>query len=246
MKIAICDDNINVSRNLYDLLLKIDALHISKIDIYTDAESLIFKVEENTYDMIFMDIQLNSCSGIDASKEILGIAPYTHIVFMSGYDDYYLDVYEVDHIYFLRKPIDFDKLCSAVKISQNKRLYRKRNFFTINDKHGIVRVPMENIIFFEKNLRIIEIHMNTSYEFKNAVYDAEFNEYKYSFYGKLSDILPDLSGAFHQCHNSFIINYNYVSEITGSSFILNNKRTIPISKKYSQNIKCSFFDYVDL
>lgn len=246
MRIAICDDNIDISKNLYKMLREIEILHISKIDIFINADALIFKSGETPYDIVFMDIRLNDRSGIDVSKNILDISPLTDIIFISGYDDYYLDVYEVDHIYFLRKPIDFEKLSDAIRISQTKRTCHNEKIFTLNDKHGVMRIPMENIMFFEKNLRIIEIHMNTSYEFQKSKYDADFDEYQYSFYGKFSDIIPYLSTAFHQCHNSFIVNFNYVSEITGKSFILKNKRIIPISKKFLQEIKASFFKYIEL
>lgn len=245
MKIAICDDDINISKNLSSMLKEIDTLHISQTDIFINPDALIFEIEKTPYDIVFMDIRLDRRSEIDISQKLLESNPFTHIIFISGYDDYYLDVYDVEHIYFLRKPISMEKLSFAVKRSKNKRSLQNRNMLTFNDRHGTVRIPMENIMFFEKNLRLIEIHLNSSYEFSNTVYIPEFDEYEYKFYGKFADLLPSLSAAFHQCHNSFIVNYNYVSEMTGSSFILNNKRVIPISKKFSSDIRSSFFEYIE-
>lgn len=162
MKIAICDDDINISKNLSSMLKEIDTLHISQINTFTNPDALIFEIEKTPYDIVFMDIKLDKRSGIDVSQKLLALNPTTHIIFISGYDDYYLDVYDVEHIYFLRKPISEEKLYVAIKRSKNKRSHQRKNMLTFNDRHGALRIPMENIIFFEKNLRLIEIHLNSS------------------------------------------------------------------------------------
>ena len=244
MNIAICDDDINVSKSLYTMLMEINTVHVNNITIFTDPDSLITEAERAPFDIVFIDVRLGDRSGIDVSKRMLSVSPLTHIIFMSGYDDYYIDVYDVEHVYFLRKPVSMEKLASAVHASQSKFARERRNILSLNDRHGIVRIPMDSIVFLEKNLRLVEIHMNPSCILTNAVYDPDFEEYVYSFYGKFSDIAPSLGAAFHQCHNSFIVNFNYISEMTGHSFIMNNKRDIPISKKFAQDVKTSFFEYI--
>ena len=245
MKIAICDDDINISKDLSSMLTKINSLHISQTDIFINPTALLFEIEKTSYDIIFMDIKLGEQSGIDVSKELLDYSPSTHIIFISGYDDYYLDVYDIEHIYFLKKPITIEKLASAVSMSESKRSFQNRNILNLHNAHTAIRIPLENIIYLEKNLRLIELHLNTSHEFTNTIYIPEFNEYEYRFYGKFSDITPSLSRAFHQCHNSFIVNFNYVSEMTGNTFVLNNKRIIPISKRFLTEVRTAFFDYIE-
>ena len=245
MKIAICDDDINISKNLSSMLSKMKTLHISQADIFINPTALLFEIERTPYDIIFMDIRLGKQSGIDVSRKLLDHSPSSHIIFISGYDDYYLDVYDIDHVYFLRKPVTPEKLSSAIAMSERKRSSQNRNTLTLHNAHAVIRVPIENIIVLEKNLRLIELHLNSSHEFTNTVYIPEFNEYEYRFYGKFPDIIPSLSRAFHQCHNSFIVNFNYVSEMTGNTFMLNNGRSIPISKKFLTDVRTAFFDYIE-
>ena len=68
-------------------------------------------------DVIFMDIKLADGNGIQVARNLLRFLPSAQIIFVSGYDDYYLDVYEVEHIYFIKKPLQDDIVSKALSLS---------------------------------------------------------------------------------------------------------------------------------
>lgn len=60
--------------------------------------------------LIFMDIKMPGCSGIEAAKQIKTFAPDTYIVFVTAYDyfDYAKEAIAVEAAELLLKPVDID------------------------------------------------------------------------------------------------------------------------------------------
>lgn len=251
MRIAICDDDPQASSLLYQDITKIAeeqlnlpqkkepslAPVLTRADIYTDPDELLFAAETEHYDLAFVDIELGDKSGIKLSNRLLQLHPGIQIIFFSGYDDYYLDVYNVDHIYFLKKPVDSDRLRTALQTAQRRIQSLQDKFLMISNKQGVFRIPLQDILFLEKSRRLILIHTA----------DGEV----YKTYGKFSDFEDSLNALFFQCHTSYIVNFRYVSEMTDRKFFisshagfgnepLTDQITIPISKTYYAQAREAF------
>ena len=64
MYIAICDDDVNTARDLQQKILQLPSAGRDGIDIFTDPDKFAFAAETTRYDLVFMDIELGSESGI--------------------------------------------------------------------------------------------------------------------------------------------------------------------------------------
>ena len=202
MRIAICDDDPKASNSLYQDITKIAEEQLNtpqntepsldpvmtRSDIFADPDELLFAAESEHYDLAFIDIELGDQSGIRLSNHLLRIHPDIQIIFFSGYDDYYLDVYNVDHVYFLKKPVDPERLKTALYAAQRKVLSLKDKFLTISNKQGVFRIPLQEILFLEKSRRLILVHTADGEVFKT--------------YGKFSDFEDSLDSLFFQCGDS--------------------------------------------
>ena len=206
MYIAICDDHIETARDLQRKILALPLNNIGGIDIFTSPEKLRFAAEDLHYDVVFMDIELGSISGIELSARLLQIHPDMQIIFISGYDDYYLQVYDVDHIFFLRKPIETQRLMTALKTAQDRILTSRDEFLPVKINRSILRIPQSGIMYIEKDKRMIRINM-----VNGEIYNA---------YGKLPELLEKLNDFFFQCHTSYIVNFRYIREMSDKKFIL--------------------------
>lgn len=220
MRIAICDDDPRASSSLYQDITNLAEeqlnmsqknessldLVLTRSDIFADPDELLFAAETFHYDLAFIDIELGEKSGIALSNRLLQLHPDLQIIFFSGYDDYYLDVYNVDHIYFLKKPVNADRLRTALQTAQRKILSLQDKFLTISNKQGVFRIPLQDILFLEKSRRLILIH----------TVDGEI----YKTYGKFSDFQDSLDTLFFQCHASYIVNFRYVSEMADRKFLV--------------------------
>ena len=87
-KIAICDDIPKVCHEIETSLMRYAMEHLLDLDIevFYRAESVLsFIQEEHTFDLIFLDIEMETFTGIDLSREIrtqlhdIDTVSYTHL-----------------------------------------------------------------------------------------------------------------------------------------------------------------------
>lgn len=232
--IIICDDREEILTDLEGKIKAADVQGAHRILSYNNGKNMLDDLEDNQFSegIFILDIELGCCNGITLADKILERLPDAQIIFMSGYDDYYEDVYDVNHIYFLQKPVRKEALTKALAIAHNHLLEAKQNCFYVENKSGRFVVPFEQIFLFEKDKRKIVVR-------------GKDGEELCCFYGKFRDIEDKLPRNFHRCHNSFIINLSKVRTLGGKEFILFDGRQVQVSRAYIQDSRIAFARYTD-
>jgi len=77
-----------------------------------DGEQAIERVQALAPDLIFLDIQMPGCSGIEVAAS-LG-SPRPKIIFCTAYDEYAVDAFELHAVDYLLKPINRARLEKAL------------------------------------------------------------------------------------------------------------------------------------
>lgn len=81
----------------------------------------------------------------------------------------------------------------------------------INTKRGIYNLPLDMLIYMEKDKRRIIAH----------TYQGNIE-----FYGKFSELESVLDDRFMHCHRSYIINMDEIVVMTGGGIYLSNNESI--------------------
>jgi len=230
--IFICDDNKDIANDVKSKILSYIPKNIKHLTTYNTAYAFRaeLKSKKRPLDIVVMDIDLGDDDGIDLSNEILELYPCAQIIFISGYDRYYPKVYDVDHIYFIKKPISEIDLHLALDKAKAKLKTTKREVFYIKTKKGYTCLCLNTIFYFEKDRRKIV---------------AITSDGKYSFFGKFEDIMDKLNDRFVRCHNSYVVNLNSAKNMAINHFDMVNGVKIPISKTYKDEVSDRFLEYVD-
>lgn len=230
-KFLVCDDNSGFLQSVKTDILSLFGDRTLGIELFEKSEQLMFYVESHPGEasIILMDIHLRDGSGIDLAQDVLCYQPQSQIIFISGYDDYYLDVYNVEHVYFLRKPIKREFLYKAIQRAAEHLKDISSKSFVVSQKGGSYRIPYNDILYFENELRRIHIHTE---------------EEKFSYYGRFEDLIYQLDERFKKCHNSYIVNISKVKALEHKHFRLENDKVIPISRTYYPEMKKNFFAYL--
>ena len=230
--IVICDDREEILKDIEAKIRKADVQGVHRILSYNHGMRMMADIEDQLAraEIFILDIALGACSGISLAQEILSFIPDAQIIFMSGYDAYYEDVYDVNHIYFLQKPVRKEALTKALAIAHNHLLEAKQNCFYVENKSGRFVVPYSKIFIFEKQNRKIILRGKEGAEIC-------------SFYGKFEEILPQLPTHFCRCHNGIIVNMEKTAKISQNSFIMQDGQYVAISRSHRNTALCAFASY---
>lgn len=193
------------------------------INLRTNIQETMAEIELEKLkpDVIFMDIQLNETNGITMAAEIRDNIPSCQIVFISGYDDYYLDVYDVDHVFFLRKPFQTENVLKSWEKVKEKLMQDKSQYFHYKKNGTNHRIPMRDIIYFEMQARKVVIHT------------TEGNDV---FYGTAEEIMKQTSENILRCHKGFLVNIQRFKKLNAQEIIMDNDDSIPLGKTYKNGI----------
>jgi DNA-binding LytR/AlgR family response regulator len=102
----------------------------------------------------------------------------------------------------------------------------KKKWFLFKDRTGLKRIPAGDILYLEISGRKTAIHTETEIILCNE---------------KLFEISHKLDGdQFIQCHQSYVVNLQYVFEIHKCQLVLLNKEIIPLSRKHWEKVKNAF------
>lgn len=226
LKIAVCDDDARFTGLIEELLYK-EALSCSteiEVEVFFDGITLDQDVcHGNRYDLIYLDIEMECENGIKAARHIRELDRSVLLIYISGYEQYLKELFEVEPFRFLSKPLDTEKF-SAYFHEAFHRISESNAYYQFNFNKEIRKVSFRDVVYFESRSRIIHIFLSNGEEER--------------FYGKLNDVDKELSEKrqrYLRIHQSFLVNYDYVRKMNFSNLVLENKNNEKITLQISED-----------
>lgn len=226
IKIAICDDESAICGQLESNLINLlDRKAIKyEIDVYQDGTGLCQKLESQSYDLLFLDIELPERNGIETGRFIRETLQdeQLQIAYISSNTSYALELFEFRPINFLVKPLTEDKI---EKVLDKYLLItnQQQQLFTYKKKYDYFKVPLQDIIYFESNGRKVLIHTTSSTD---------------AFYDTLDSIYSQVKGnQFLFIHKSTIVNCRYIKKLSYEDVTLCDGTVLTISQARRKDIK---------
>lgn len=230
LKVAICEDNRVHSDLLKEMLLEIDEEGML-ISSFLAAKPLLAELKKNSFDILFLDIQLQEESGIDLGMKVRTAYPYTKIIYVTGYMHYAQDIFETEPSYLLFKPISKEKLCKALEwIRAQRSIADQSDALGVTCQGKVVNIRYSEIQFIESVKRVVHIYCGLGGE--------------YQTYCKLDDLEIRLPNSFLRCHKSYIVNLNHVKKQGNAEFLLYSGAVVPISQRRANDVRNAFFEFV--
>jgi two-component system, LytTR family, response regulator len=221
------DDEPPALRQMEKYISKVHYLNL--LAVFNDPiESMNF-LKENMVDLIFLDIQMETISGIELLK-LLKVQP--RIILTTAYDSYALQAFDLDVDDYLLKPISFERFMKATEKIYNKLLPQmepvliesekksdESDFFFVKTEFRIQRIDFKDILYIEgmKEYLIIQLANEKIYTLQS------FNE-----------ILSNLPKSnFIRVHKSYIVSLSRINSIRKNKIFVGEK-TIPIGTTYKE------------
>ena len=225
-KIGICDDDkilcSVLEEQIYELSKEIEIKF--DVEVWYSGESIQNDLKKGIeLDLLFLDIELVRKNGIAVGTFIRGEMEnmQTHIVYISSKESYAMQLFKVQPLDFLIKPVS-DENIREVLIRSVKQKSSADIYFEYQKGNSVFRVPVRNIAYFmSEDKKIIIVKKD-----EKGKYSLE------EFYGKLKNIAETLPADFLMIHQSYIINHAYVSEYSYEMVKMANGENLNISKPY--------------
>ena len=112
LKIAICDDDLGFTGSLETMVLEESRSIGIRVDtnVFSDGKTLLKSIQSGErYGLIFIDIEMEQVDGISAARKIRETDRSVLFIYISGYDKYLKELFEVEPFRFLSKPLDKEK-----------------------------------------------------------------------------------------------------------------------------------------
>ncbi len=230
VKILVVEDELIIADNICDALEDLGYEALEPAINYTEA---IATIEEEKPDIAILDIQLSGKkTGIDIARKIRESYNFPFIFLTSNSDEFTLNqAKEVMPPAYLVKPFSKDELYTSIEIAlhnfskkvgevDENNLIIKDSLF-VKDKGFYTKLKFDDILYLKSAHVYIEIILKT--------------QQKMVVRTSLNDILEKLGNNFIRIHRGFIVNTNYLTQITHTSVKIIDEE-LPIGKKFKEDI----------
>lgn len=233
VKVAICEDDsfyIEKEKTLIESYLRKYGIR-NEIVTFTTAEELI-KADADSFDIIFLDIELSGMNGITAAKWLRDKGAKAHIIFISAYTKYLSEGYKVDaHRYLLKNDEKFDESFCECMESLIAKIQMEEIKIEIEVTGGKLTVAPTKILYAESNVHKVSIY----------VLDQSENLQEYYMYDRLDNVQERLEKyGFMRIHQSYLINGEHLRKVSRYKAELICGIELSISKKYFSNIEAYY------
>ena len=226
-RIAVCDDEgitcREIEEHLTQFMKSTDVELI--IESFYSGNDFVERLKEETFDIVFLDIELPDQSGVEIGRHIRSVCQdqKMQIVYISSKTHYALALFKMRPLDFLVKPVEYENVERVMKIFL-ELFGNGSEVFEYQSGQSFYRIPYDEILYFTSEGRQIRV---------KTVGEEGFPV----FYGKMNQVLTQLNGGFIMIHKSFIINLHYIKQYTYESVTMINGDELSISRPHRKEVR---------
>lgn len=228
IKILICDDKLEWIDNLKESIKRVTTFNYD-ILTFTNPNDLLKYTLHNNADIVFIDIKLQPVNCIITAKTIHDNNSNIQIIFTSQKKDYIQEIFSASPVYYLLKPFNDVNVKEAIELA-TKNLHCQNQAISVISKGQTVNIVINEIQYVESEKRLVKFHHD--------------NEITQSFM-KLNEVSSILPNCFVRCHQSYLVNINFIAKISNNSIELYSGIIIPVSKRRFASTKKTILEYWD-
>ncbi len=243
IKILIADDEKPARKKIRSYLKELE-----QIEAIIEAENgieAVEKIRKYKPDLVLLDIQMPGMTGFEVI-ETIGIENMPVVVFVTAYDHYAIDAFEVQATDYLLKPYDqnrfrksFNRALQQIELKNNNTTVLKNllNEIKSGKKHlDRLMVNIGHRFFYMKTKEVIYISAKEKYVNFHTEKDTHL----------IRDTMTNLEqqldpSKFKRIHRSYIVNIDYIKEIQPWSHgdyvvILKNGTKLTLSRRFRHRL----------
>lgn len=215
IRTAVCDDQ-PAARAALAALIRAQGWPCEVAEYASAAECL---AAPQLPDLLFLDIGLDGAGpdGMALARRLRARGgPQPLIVFVTGYDRYVFDAFDVGAFQYLLKPVDEAKFAEVFARAAAQLTARQSpRTLTLRFANASRTVPFEAIRYIESSGHKVTLHLR---------------EGTFSCYARLRELEAELGSGFFRIHKGYLVNLAYLSGYTRTEVTLAGGERLLLSK----------------
>jgi len=217
----ITDDEPFARKGLQGYVEKIDFLDLR--GLCEDAIELSSILQEQTIDLLFLDIQMPHISGVEFLKALRNPPK---VIFTTAFEHYAIQGFELDVMDYLLKPISYERFLKATLKAKDYFDLKEpgdqtQPYFFVKANGRLEKIVFDEILFIEGMENYVAIYLENK---------------KIITHSTIKSILEKLPvKKFIQTHKSYVIAVDKINSIEGNTFHIRNYQ-VPLSKYLREDV----------
>ena len=227
MKIAVCDDDMATREHIVTLIKEL--IRDTAVVTFASGEEML-KAKED-FDISFLDVKMKELSGMDVAKHIRqeqeqNGSKKSIIIFVSGYEKYMNDAFDVLAFHYLLKPIDeekfrtvFGRALKELSVAEE----RTKRYILVKSSGVQQKVYVKDVYYIESANKKVIIHTEA------GILES---------YGKMEKLEQMTGNGFYRCHRCYLVNMEKIVSYNADTIkVVNGDTLILAQKKYNDFIR---------
>lgn len=197
-------------------------------EVFSDAYDFLMKKE--TYDVIFLDIQMTGMNGMQVAREVRKNDESVLIVFVTNMAQYAVESYEVQAYDFILKPLSYGNFFMKFRRILKQLSHKLSDAcITLSTRYETHRVRVADLIYVEVSQHDLVFHTASG----GAIHIT----------GTMTEWEQKL-GRYHfvRCNACYLVNLGFVSELYGE-YVVAGGHELRISRSKKQSFLSEFAKY---
>ena len=231
MRAAFCDDDtdvLNDMKRLLDQYCRERNQEIVQTAFHSPTELLAATERGTRFDILFLDILMPGQNGIDAAADIRNYDANVKIVFLTSSPEFAVQSYTVKAYFYLLTPLQAESFFRVLDDALEEFRQKRESSLVLRCGGALTRIGLGRPEFCEVLHRTLLLHLASGKVLESS--------------GSLDDLGRRLAacGRFLRVHRSYIVNLDYVRNISYRAITMTSLTEIPISRKKYNAIKDAF------
>ena len=227
MKIAVCDDDMATREHIVTLIKEL--IRDTAVVTFASGEEML-KAKED-FDISFLDVKMKELSGMDVAKHIRqeqeqNGSKKSIIIFVTGYEKYMNDTFDVLAFHYLLKPIDeekfrtvFGRALKELSVAEE----RTKRYILVKSSGVQQKVYVKDVYYIESANKKVIIHTGA------GILES---------YGKMEKLEQMTGNGFYRCHRCYLVNMEKIVSYNADTIkVVNGDKLILAQKKYNDFIR---------
>lgn len=226
-KCVIVDDNEIDRLTVASFTKQFPELHLLKS--FSNAKEAELYLAKEPIDILFLDIDMPSTSGIELRKKLKNVPV---CIFITSHPEFAVEGFEVDALDYIIKPLKQERFSKTVN--------RITMYLDTKTKSSLFETTIGgDTIFLKEGRNHIKVKLH------DVVYLEALKDYtlvvtaqkKYCVLSGIGKLLEEEHfKSFIRIHKGFAVQKQYVEEFDVNRVVLHNKMIVPIGKSYRKKV----------